>query len=58
MSDKVTVRVSIQTNMVGSKVTELVEFDKAEWDSMSDAGREEVLFSVAMNNAEWNWAIV
>lgn len=55
MSNTVTVEVFIQTNKIGSKCTDTIEFDREEWDAMSEEKRDEACRDVAFNMGEWGW---
>ena len=55
MNETVKIRVYISTNMVGSECSDIVEFEREEWDAMSDSYRENVLRDTAFNYMEWGW---
>jgi len=47
MSDKVRVKYSIMTNKVGSECEDVLEFDREDWDSMSETDHEEEMKQAA-----------
>ncbi|WP_157895528.1 hypothetical protein [Rhizobium sp. LCM 4573] len=55
MSDTVRIKVWVRTDRVGSECSEVVEFDKKEWDSASDDEKESALRDTVWNMAEWGW---
>lgn len=55
MNDMVKVRVFVQTNRVGSKCEEVIEFDREDWESMSESERTECCMDVMWNMAEWGF---
>lgn len=57
MSDTVKVTVRISTNKVGSECKDEIEFDREEWDAMTDDQKDEVCQEVAFNYMEWGWEV-
>lgn len=55
MADTVKVTVFIRTNNVGSMCEDVIEFDRDEWESMTEEEREEVCRNTAFNMGEWGW---
>lgn len=55
MADIVKITVFIQTNKVGSRCKATIEFDREEWDSMTDEEKEDACRDVAFNMGEWGW---
>jgi len=55
MSDKVRVRVAISTQKVNSECTDVVEFDREEWEAMSDSEKEDACREAAFGMMEWYW---
>jgi hypothetical protein len=55
MSDTVKVRVYISTNKVGSECSDVVEFEREDWNSMSDQDKEDALQDTAFSYMEWGW---
>ena len=55
MSDKVRVKYSIMTNKVGSECEDVLEFDREDWDSMSETDHEEEMKQAAFEEMEWYW---
>lgn len=55
MKDTVKIKVWISTNKVGSKCSDVVEFDREEWESMSDKDKEDALQYAAFDYMEWGW---
>ena len=55
MSETVKIRVYISTNRVGSECSDIVEFEREEWDAMSDSDREDALRDTAFNYMAWGW---
>lgn len=55
MTDTAKVRVWISTNKVGSECSDVVEFDREEWEAMSDSDKEDALRDTAFNHMEWGW---
>jgi hypothetical protein len=51
MSDTVKVRVFISTNKVGSKCEEVLEFDREEWESMTEPRRK--TFAATPHSTIW-----
>ena len=58
MSDKVRVKYSIMTNKVGSECEDVLEFDREDWDSMSETDHEEEMKQAAFEEMEWYWVEV
>jgi len=58
MSDKVRVKYSIMTNKVGSECEDVLEFDREDWDSMSETDHEEEMKQAAFEEVEWYWVEV
>lgn len=56
MNEPVKIRVFIRTNSINSEYSEVVEFDRDEWDSMNDDSREEACRDVVFNMSEWGWS--
>ena len=55
MSDTVKVRVYISTNKVGSECSDIVEFEREDWEAMSDQDKEDALQDMAFSYMEWGW---
>jgi len=55
MSNNVKILVSVRTDKVGSECQDTVEFERADWEVMSQEEREDALREVVWNMAEWNW---
>jgi len=55
MNDTVRVKYSIRTKKVGSDCEDVVEFDREDWDLMSDNDREEEMKQAAFDEIDWHW---
>jgi hypothetical protein len=55
MVETVKIRVYISTNRVGSECSDEIEFDREEWESMSEDEREDACRDAAFNWMEWGW---
>lgn len=55
MTDTVKIRVWISTNKVGSECSDVVEFDREDWESLSDKDKEDELQDIAFSYMEWGW---
>ena len=55
MSDTVRVKYSIMINKVGSDCEDVLEFDREDWDSMSEDERGEEMKQAAFEEVEWYW---
>lgn len=49
------VRFEISTDKIGSKCTDVIEFDDDEWAEMTPEDREEAMREIAFQHIEWNW---
>jgi len=47
--------VFIQTNKVGSRCADIVEFEDEEWEDMSESEREETMKEIAFNYLDWGF---
>lgn len=56
-NDTVKIKVRISTNKVGSECSNIIEFDREDWESMSEAEREEAMHDEVWNMAEWGWEV-
>ena len=56
MSDVVKISVRVRTDKIGSECEEVVEFDRENWEAMSEEEREAELQETVWNMAEWNWS--
>lgn len=56
MSDKVIVKVSISTQKVGSECVDELEFDREDWEAMTDEQKDEVCQEAAFGMMEWYWS--
>jgi len=54
-SDTVTIRVKISTQKVGSECSDEIEFERATWDAMTEAEKEDACRDVAFSMMEWHW---
>jgi hypothetical protein len=54
-SDMIKVRVRISTRKVGSECEDVLEFERAEWESMTDVQRENACRPAAFEMMEWNF---
>lgn len=43
MSEKITIKLSVSTHVVGSECTDEFEMDRSEWDAMTKKEKEEFL---------------
>lgn len=55
MSDKIRIRVSISTQKIGSKCVDEIEFERAEWESLTDEEKESECRDTAFSMMEWDW---
>lgn len=55
----VRVNWSLQTNMVGSKVEDVAEFENEEWARMTESEREDAIREIAFSRSgmEWNYTV-
>ena len=58
MGDTVKVQVWISTNKVGSKCEDTAEFDREEWESMTDDEKDDLCKDTAFNNMDWGWRVI
>lgn len=49
------IKVSVATNKVGSKTTDTIEIDDAEWSGMDDQERENFALDTMYTMIDWNW---
>lgn len=54
-SDIIKVRVTAHTNKVGSDCLDELEFERKEWNAMSDEQKEEACRDAAFQMMEWYW---
>lgn len=52
------IKVYIKTNRYGSTCEETLEIDDAEWDEMTDEGREAVARDAAFEMMEWGYEVL
>lgn len=52
------VKVSVSTNRLGSESTRIIEFDKEEWDEMSEKDREETCLEIMYEMIGWDYEVV
>jgi hypothetical protein len=57
MSETITVRVYVRTNKIGSECDTELEFDRDEWEAMSEQEREDACRDAVWNMAEWNYEV-
>ncbi|WP_323016383.1 hypothetical protein [Castellaniella sp.] len=55
MSGIIRIKVEVSTNKVGSDDYNIVEFDRDEWNALTDAQREQYCREVMFEMIEWNW---
>lgn len=55
MDNMIRVKITIRTNKVGSESKTEMEFDAADWNSMTNSEREEVCREAAFEMIEWNF---
>lgn len=53
--NKITIRVSVRTDNVGSKCTGTIACNRDKWESMSDDKQEEYCRDFAFDMVEWNY---
>ena len=53
MSDKINIEVWIRTNKVGSDCYQTIDFNKEEWEEMSDEEKDEICKEVTFEYLEW-----
>lgn len=51
------VKVWIETDKVGSKCIDYLEYDEEEWESMSERERDEDCREVAFQMGEWGYQV-
>lgn len=57
MGDTVKVKVWVHTNKIGSECHDIVEFDREEWESMTDDEKDDICKDAAFNNMDWGWKV-
>jgi hypothetical protein len=55
MTDPIKITVYVETNKVGSRCEDEIEFDCDEWESMTEAEQDEACRDAAFNMLEWGW---
>lgn len=57
MSNTVKIEIGVRTDKLGSKVTEIIQYDKEDWEEMDCAERNQSLFDdmIALEMIEWDW---
>lgn len=55
MSEKVKIKMWVTTDRVGSKSTRTLEFDREDWDVMSDLEKEEAVHDELWRVISWGW---
>ncbi len=55
---EIKVKVTIQTDMVGSKCTDILEIDQSEWDEMTDRQKDEYCKESAFQMMEWGYDVI
>lgn len=58
MNDVIKVKYSVRTDKVGSKCSDVVEFEREDWESMTEEEREEEMKQHAFDEIEWNYVVV
>lgn len=58
MSGTVKVQVSVRTDKVNSECSQIVEFDREEWDGMTSEQRQKACVEAVWNMAEWNYDVL
>jgi|AntDeeMinimDraft_5_1070356.scaffolds.fasta_scaffold39660_2 K+/H+ antiporter YhaU regulatory subunit KhtT len=58
MSDTVHIKYYIETDKLGSRCEEVVEFERAEWEAMSPTQQEAEMKEHAFNWMEWGFSEV
>jgi hypothetical protein len=55
VSEKVKIKMWVTTDRVGSKSTRTLEFDREDWDVMSDLEKEEAVHDELWRVISWGW---
>ncbi len=55
MSDKIKIEYNIKTDIHGSDCSDVLEFDRKEWEAMSESEREEIMRDAAFERVEWDY---
>ncbi|KFC73310.1 MULTISPECIES: hypothetical protein [Massilia] len=55
MSDKIKIRVAISTQKINSECVVELEFDRAEWEGMTDKEKDDACREAAFSMMEWYW---
>jgi hypothetical protein len=58
MSDIVKVKYSIQTNRVGSECAEVLEFEREDWEGMTEDEQESEMRNAAFGEMEWYYEVL
>lgn len=53
--DIVNVRYTVSTDKVGSKCTEVIEYDREWWEQLSSEERDEEMRQHAFSRVGWHW---
>ncbi len=56
--DKIKVKVSVSTWKVGSQTETELEFNRDEWEEMSDEERDDICREQMFELIEWNYEVV
>lgn len=55
MSNKIKIEYNIKTDIYGSDCSDVLEFDRQEWESMSEEEQEEIMSDAAFERIEWDY---
>jgi len=55
MSGTVKIKYYVRTDIVGSTCEDTEEFDRAEWEAMSEKEKEDAMRELAFNSMEWGF---
>jgi hypothetical protein len=58
MSDIVKVMYSVQTNRSGSECSDVLEFDREDWEGMTEDQREAQMREAAFEEVNWHYEVV
>lgn len=58
MSERIKIRYFVETNKVGSRVERFVEFDKEDWDEMSESEKDEMMQEYMFELISWDYKVI
>ena len=55
--EKIRIKIHAETDMVGSRVERIVEWDRKDWEEMSGQEKEEAMQDELWNLIEWGYEV-